>query len=409
MKTVQNYDLWNLKNVTCPYCNHEHKDDEIYWYYGHVTSSQHEDTEVREVECQSCEKPFETSMDVHNRNNGFTCRKMDCIKLKKKHKFEFTKIHTHTHEDGTLDYKGYECKECGEYKHKAISKKGKFLNDKQKTDYLRSISKIARPLTPDKLMELYSYNLQFGNKSAIIINTKEADGNWEIGQNLKSIVQSLGAKVIPLDKSDYYLTSTIPQLQKGNINFEIRVHSAIVELKFEFPRDHKLSYLETKQAQTTFQKIESELVKIYPQITYREESELTWGRPNLNSVKTNEQKIALIRKYPSADLGGDYNRRDKNKKILNNGDIRYFYDYDNKLCRGEIFHNINNMWWVLTTDNYYNKSSGELFEYHDQITVKKPVDQLAMLKSVLKNAVAKEEFEKCVKIKKQILKLTGES
>lgn len=59
----------------------------------------------------------------------------------------------------------------------------------------------------------------------------------------------------------------------------------------------------------------------------------------------------------------EYNSKDKNGKILRNGDIKYFYDYTGRLFRGKIYHNINNMWWVII-DKYTvrNKAGFELFD-----------------------------------------------
>ena len=42
-----------------------------------------------------------------------------------------------------------------------------------------------------------------------------------------------------------------------------------------------------------------------------------------------------------------YNSTDRDKKTLCNGEIKYFRDWSGYLCRGRIYHNINNMWWVI--------------------------------------------------------------
>lgn len=58
-----------------------------------------------------------------------------------------------------------------------------------------------------------------------------------------------------------------------------------------------------------------------------------------------------------------YNGLDRNKKQLHNGDIKYFRNYNGYLFRGRIYHNLNNMWWVIV-DKYTvrNVASFELFD-----------------------------------------------
>lgn len=58
-----------------------------------------------------------------------------------------------------------------------------------------------------------------------------------------------------------------------------------------------------------------------------------------------------------------YNGLDRDKKELRNGDIKYFRDRNGYLCRGRVYHNINNMWWVIV-DKYTvrNIASFDLFD-----------------------------------------------
>lgn len=58
-----------------------------------------------------------------------------------------------------------------------------------------------------------------------------------------------------------------------------------------------------------------------------------------------------------------YNNKDRDGKILNNGEIKYFRDWSGRLSRGQVYHNINNMWWVVTSeDSYTNKAGFELYD-----------------------------------------------
>lgn len=72
-----------------------------------------------------------------------------------------------------------------------------------------------------------------------------------------------------------------------------------------------------------------------------------------------------------SDLDGKeqpgYNGRDRDKKILRNGDIKYFRHWNGYLYRGRIYHNINNMWWVIINKyEYHNIANFELFDLSDE-------------------------------------------
>lgn len=63
----------------------------------------------------------------------------------------------------------------------------------------------------------------------------------------------------------------------------------------------------------------------------------------------------------------EYNAKDRDGKILHNGKTRYFRDWNGYLCRGIVYHNINNMWWVLLPDGeVWNKANFELFDMADE-------------------------------------------
>ena len=48
-----------------------------------------------------------------------------------------------------------------------------------------------------------------------------------------------------------------------------------------------------------------------------------------------------------ADKQPDYNAKDKDGKRIRDGEVKYFRDRKGRLQRGTVFHNINNMWWVI--------------------------------------------------------------
>lgn len=96
-------------------------------------------------------------------------------------------------------------------------------------------------------------------------------------------------------------------------------------------------------------------------------------------LKTSEEKIKYHfveswhhkqnnMNFMLSDLDGttceySYNNRDRDKRIIYNGQTKYFRDYKGYLIRGTVYHNINNMWWVIINKyEYKNVASFELFD-----------------------------------------------
>lgn len=57
------------------------------------------------------------------------------------------------------------------------------------------------------------------------------------------------------------------------------------------------------------------------------------------------------------------NGTDRDGNILRNGETKYFRDWSGYLLRGKVYHNINNMWWVLLADGQVrNVACFDLFD-----------------------------------------------
>lgn len=88
----------------------------------------------------------------------------------------------------------------------------------------------------------------------------------------------------------------------------------------------------------------------------------------------------------------EYNKTDRDKKIILNGQVKYFRYWDGRLMRGKVYHNINNMWWVILNDTEYtNKASFELFD---------PTEEDFKLRRKVKDRKPKEYLDKVENIKK---------
>lgn len=58
-----------------------------------------------------------------------------------------------------------------------------------------------------------------------------------------------------------------------------------------------------------------------------------------------------------------YNNTDRDKKTIYNGQIKYFRNWNGRLMRGKVYHNINNMWWVIVNSTKRtNVASFDLFD-----------------------------------------------
>lgn len=73
--------------------------------------------------------------------------------------------------------------------------------------------------------------------------------------------------------------------------------------------------------------------------------------------------------FKLSDLDGETcsgyrNNVDRDNKIIYNGQIKYFRRWGTgRLCRGKVYRNINNMWWVILNDTEFtNIASFELFD-----------------------------------------------
>ena len=93
------------------------------------------------------------------------------------------------------------------------------------------------------------------------------------------------------------------------------------------------------------------------------------------------------------DLDGQeqpsYNGRDRDGKTLRNGEIKYFRYYDGYLRRGRIYHNINNMWWVIANKmEVRNVACFELFDLTPedkrgrQVRARIPEEYAARIKAI---------------------------
>jgi hypothetical protein len=136
---------------------------------------------------------------------------------------------------------------------------------------------------------------------------------------------------------------------------------------YDFDKYEKMPYLIKKQFDLTARKISrfllAEGIQEKPKFIPKTAEEYikhdfaeSWHHPQKDM------------KFELSDLDGQtsdsYNNESRDGSVLHNGDIKYFRGWNGYLNRGRIYHNINNMWWVITdSTTVKNVASFELFDY----------------------------------------------
>lgn len=179
--------------------------------------------------------------------------------------------------------------------------------------------------------------------------------------------------------------------QKGGLRFKAEQHPACSKLEFyqeiniknrnggqhDFDKLLMMPYLIRCQFLTELKHIKNILIGL----CYVDHSDPV--------LKTAEEKVKYdfvtswhhpqkTMDFNLKDLNGQtseiYNSTDKYGKTIRNGDIKYFRDCKGRLMRGTVYHNINNMWWVLINKYWRrNLANFELFDLSEKDSAKKTV------------------------------------
>jgi hypothetical protein len=139
-----------------------------------------------------------------------------------------------------------------------------------------------------------------------------------------------------------------------------------------------LTYIERLQEKVEIQKFKKYLISLG--FAFKEdEDNLSPEDYILNNLKINNHihgevnSLDDIRKNITED-SYDYlcNSDDKNGKKIISGTKKYFYDWRTKrLFCGKVYHNINNMWWVIYGDQLHNIACFDLFDFTNDLPKRK--------------------------------------
>jgi len=103
-----------------------------------------------------------------------------------------------------------------------------------------------------------------------------------------------------------------------------------------------------------------------------------------------------MEEFELSDLNGQtseysYNRQDRDGKVIHNGELKYFRNWDGRLSRGIVYRNLNNMWWVIT--NKYELRNIADFKLFD------PTEQDFRIRRLKKDVKPKEYLLRKEKLK----------
>lgn len=251
---------------------------------------------------------------------------------------------------------------------------------------------------------------------------------WKIGEN-KSI------------KENFTTLSKYHKLgRKGSVAVLMEISSSSIELNFGHEKNlwtgiaqsfwpkgddryTSLSYLEEKS-------VELELKKVFELCTkWAEPKKMEWQMDAVTKILEKERTNAHIhggatslehlKELMESRYGnpyqGKYNLVDKNKKLIYCGEIKYFYDeYRTKrLIRGTVYHNMNNMWWViLPCGTLRNIACFKLFDFDPLLPKRQKLsesDRNKLLLQLTEKALKDRDFLKLQSLSKVMEKIGKEA
>lgn len=172
-----------------------------------------------------------------------------------------------------------------------------------------------------------------------------------------------------------------------NINFENPYGG-----RYDFRRLAKMPYLVRLRFQKTLTKLKSLFLKYGLRDDSDYHAATAYEEVMRLRKKTEEWHPRIYKEQPRYNDGID---ADGNR--LNDGEIRYYYDYHGRLYCGKVYYHINNMWYVVCNDSRFsNMACWELFAWKPGLARKRCRDPQSRIQSLLNKAVENQNFEKAI-------------
>jgi len=176
----------------------------------------------------------------------------------------------------------------------------------------------------------------------------------------------------------------------------------------------KLSYLESSAVKLEIWKMVT-FCKFYNFEIKPEDKDLPPVEYIIANLKSNSHihgKVTCLNDIAIDMLKDNYNSQqnnnDKNKKKIICGEVKYFYDWQTKrLFCGEVWHHINNMWWVICGGTLRNICSSDLFDFDQNLPLKEVASKSKFDKLLAKYEAARN-YKKCESIYRQKVAIYGD-
>lgn len=170
--------------------------------------------------------------------------------------------------------------------------------------------------------------------------------------------------------------------RKGNLEFKANRYPTGWEIQFfqnivfenkaggeyDFDKYNKMPYLIRLVFRNEIRHIQNLLIGLGCVDESEQVYRLATDRIKYDYVKSCHYPQKSMEEFELSDLDGqtsEYsnNRQDRDKKIIHNGELKYFRDWNGRLARGIVYRNLNNMWWVITNKfELMNRADFELFD-----------------------------------------------
>ncbi len=149
--------------------------------------------------------------------------------------------------------------------------------------------------------------------------------------------------------------------------FQNVVHENSHGGKYDFDKFRKMPYM----IQLQYKKYMNQLIRLLKGIT--DVKDITSRSPKLaeewikcryvESCHHEQKDTDFDLRILDGQTQPPYNGMDRDKKTIRNGDIKYFRGRDGYLYRGRVYHDLNNMWWVIMGKYTVRKAAAfELFD-----------------------------------------------
>lgn len=224
----------------------------------------------------------------------------------------------------------------------------------------------------------------FINRGELPLSCKrEGNPHWENFKDLMLFLGSIGFYV----SEDKEIKKNFPSLnetrraggfddlrfkaQYAPIRFEIEFYQDVFHVNshggfYDFDKYKKMPYLIQKRYDWTLEKLLEYFEKCgysieFPENTCKGDAFII--RDYIRSRHHPQENWFSLKAVDGQTAEHEMNGTDRDGKILRNGETKYFRDRSGYLLRGKIYHNINNMWWVLLADGQVkNVACFDLFD-----------------------------------------------